>query len=114
MSDNQGYKLASKFVFSENGYKIHSDPYWADAEGFTQDFEFDVDLYTTEGIFMYRTNYLSAMTIIYGGQVIIGLQNVNLNLEHIDSTREPLPDLQFKKRFWAKKDSTGLLELQRT
>ncbi|KKN42980.1 hypothetical protein LCGC14_0707860, partial [marine sediment metagenome] len=102
VADGEGYKLASKFIFTESGFRIHKNPHWADAEGFTKNFQFDTRLYLDEGIFIYRTNYYSAMTFIVGDTIITGIQNINLNLEHLDPTPQILPDLPFRVSKWAR------------
>ncbi|KKN36693.1 hypothetical protein LCGC14_0771070, partial [marine sediment metagenome] len=95
VADNEGFKLASKFVFSGEGYRIHKRPSWADNERFTQNFEPDQDLFLSDGISAFMTTFYAASTFITGSQVISGLREINLNLEHIEPTREPLPNLQF-------------------
>ena len=98
VADSDGFKLSSKFIFSQNGFRVHTSPIWADNEGFTSDFEFDWQLLASDGIPIYRKSFYSAHTIIVGESVFTTLQETNLNLEHIEPTLEPLPNLKFQRR----------------
>ncbi|MHA2217111.1 MAG: hypothetical protein ACXACY_14320, partial [Candidatus Hodarchaeales archaeon] len=99
VADAEGYKLNSKFIFTEDRFRMHRNPYWAE-EFF--EFEIDNDLFTSEGIIVYTTNFYAAYTFISGDAVISGLQDTIINLEHIDSVPRVLPDLDipnpYKKR----------------
>ncbi len=109
VADDEGYKLASKFVFSASEYRIHSNKYWAHNEGFTQIFEADRDLYLSTGISIFRANYYEAYTKIRGETVITVLREVNLNIEHIDHTPQPLPNLDFKFKVRTKLENEKII-----
>ena len=92
VADANGYKLNSKFAFSEDGFHIRENPYWAQK---SFEFNIDSDMFTSEGIIVYTSNFYAAYNIISGDTVISGLQDTIVNLEHIEPTPRVLSNIEF-------------------
>ncbi|MHA1985254.1 MAG: hypothetical protein ACW98D_01325 [Promethearchaeota archaeon] len=96
VADAEGYKLNSKFIFTEIKLRMHKNPRWTD--NFIE-FDIDNDILASEGIVVYTSNFYAAYSVISGDTIVSGLQNTIINLEHIDSTPHVLPNLEFKRKF---------------
>ncbi len=94
VADADGYKLNSRFAFSEDGFHIRENSYWSGKY-----FKFEIDNSDSEGIIIYTSNFYAAFNVISGDTVISGLQDIIINLEHIDSIPHVLPEIQISKKF---------------